>query len=408
MPWKEMDPLQQRIQFILEWRREWERQEGRVNLSRLCRAFGVHRPTGRKWVKRYVRAGFVLSALEERSRRPHRTPTACKPEVIKRVVAARKAHPYWGPRKLRVWMLREQPRRRVPSASTIGEILRREGLAGPRKRRRRTPTYGRPFAQCLGPNDVWCIDFKGQFRTGDGTLCYPLTITDAFSRYLIRCEALTTTEAEGVRRVLESAFAELGLPAAIRSDNGPPFASTGAGGLTILSAWWRKLGIRHERIEPGKPQQNGRHERMHRTLRQETADPPKATFAAQQRAFDRFRREFNDKRPHEALRQKTPRSLYLRSATRYPRPLEAPNYSWQSQVRIVGSNGAVRLNTAPIFISTSLVGEELGFFPLEPRKWNVYFYDLFLGLLDEARPRKGLIRTLNGKPGPKGPRRRRA
>src|SRR5688572_18718736 len=352
MPWKEMDALQQRMQFVLEWRREWEQQEGRVNLSRLCRAFGVHRPTGRKWVRRYIDAGWSLAALEERSRRPHSSPTTTNAAVVERVIAARKKHPYWGPRKLRVLLLRQQPRRAVPSASTIGAILKREGLSGPRKRRRRTPAYERPFAQCLGPNDVWCIDFKGQFRTGDGVLCYPLTITDAFSRYLIRCEVLTTTDAESVRPVMERAFAELGLPAAIRSDNGPPFATTGAGGLSALSIWWRKLGIRHERIEPGKPQQNGRHERMHRTLRQETADPPRANLKAQQRAFDRFRREFNDERPHEALNQRTPRSLYLRSSLRYPRPLAEPSYPWEWQTRLVGSNGAVRMNSAPIFVSS--------------------------------------------------------
>jgi transposase InsO family protein len=241
MPFEETNAMEQRMQFILEWLREWEQQEGRVNLSRLCRAYGVHRPTGRKWVQRYIEAGFALDAMKERSRRPHSSPTTTERAVVERVIAARKKYPYWGPRKLRVFLLREASRGKVPSASTIGEILKREGLVGPRRRRRRTPAYTQPFAACKGPNDVWCIDFKGQFRTGDGKVCYPLTITDAYSRYLIRCEVVARPDADGVRPVMESAFAELGLPAAIRSDNGPPFATTGAGGFSELSIWWRKL-----------------------------------------------------------------------------------------------------------------------------------------------------------------------
>ena len=245
MPWKETDAMQERVKFVLDWERRWKAGQGLVNMSELCRIFGVSRQTGYVWLDRYMNAGRDLRAMEDRSRKPLSSPTAVDSEVERMIVAARKAHSTWGPRKLNAWLQNRFPNKCFPAASTVGDILKRNGLVqARRRRRRRCPTYVSPFAPANNPNAVWCMDFKGHFRTGDGEVCYPFTVSDAFSRYLIRCEIVEEPDSDAVQDVLDSAFCEFGIPLAIRSDNGPPFASNAAGGLTRLAVWLLRLGIR--------------------------------------------------------------------------------------------------------------------------------------------------------------------
>jgi transposase InsO family protein len=375
---------------VLEWERRWEKTEGYVNVSELCRAYGISRECGHTWIRRYRDAGDDVRALESRSNRPRTSPTAIEEQMQDAVVEARKLHPKWGPRKLRAWLVDAYPAVAWPSASAMGGILQRRGLSTPRRRRRRrVPAVTQPFANCDRPNSVWCVDFKGWFRVGDGKKCFPLTITDAFSRYVLRCEVVEPSGDE-VQSVFDSAFLEFGLPDAIRSDNGPPFASVGAGRLTTLSVWWMRLGIRLERIDPGKPQQNGRHERMHLTLKTETE--PQATLAAQQRTFDLWRREFNEERPHEALGNKPPATVYERSRRAYPRKLVDQPTDVCSEVIRVDRDGFIRFRRNKIFISSALRQELVELDPDHRRDaYMVKYGPVPLGTLDCNRLSRGLI-----------------
>lgn len=377
--------MKERTKFVLEWERLFEKNRGSVNLSELCRAYGISRPTGYLWLERYRSAGCDVRALESRSRRPHSNPNTMTLQIEATLVAARKLHPRWGPRKLRAWLQDRFPDHTFPSPSAIGEALKRHGLVESRRRRRRhAPVAVAPFGEPTTPNGVWCIDFKGHFRTDDGAVCYPFTISDAFSRFLIRCEIVEDPDGDAVRSVLDSAFREFGLPTAIRSDNGPPFASTGAGGLTALAVWLLRLGIRLERIVPGKPQQNGKHERMHLTLKQETASPPKANLFLQQKAFDLFRREYNEERPHEALELKPPASRYTPSSRTFPRKLLTPrNLGEECRVE---KGGIVRWRSERIFISNALHGEYIHVFPCDDGRYDVSFGAIMLGFFTAARP----------------------
>ena len=294
----------------------------------VCRDFGISRPTLDKWLKRYEQEG--VEGFRDRSRAPHHHPNTVDAETEEMIVDFRTEHPDRGPRKIKVELERDHPHRPWPASSTIAEILDHHGLTRRRKRNRKAEPYTEPFAECKEPNDVWCIDFKGWFLTGDGQRCDPLTVTDANTRYLIRCNRVPRTNFGCVKPVLEAAFREYGLPRAIRSDNGAPFATRAPLGLSKLSVWWIKLGIIPERIEPGKPQQNGRHERMHLTLKQCTATPPKATLRAQQRAFRAFQLDYNHRRPHEALGQRTPGELYRPSPRPYPRRIPEISYPFGS------------------------------------------------------------------------------
>ena len=257
MPWKETCQMHERMQFIARV------LAGEDEMTVLCREYGISRKTGYKWLGRYISEG--AGGLAERSHAPLQHGQAHDVAVVQAVLRLRQRWPHWGPKKLRVKLVEHHPELPVPATSTIGEWLRREGVVGPSRRRRRCPAYTQPFAAVSAANDVWCTDFKGWFRTGDGRRCDPFTLTDAHSRYLLRCQAVARPDEENVRPIFEAAFKEHGLPLAIRSDNGPPFASPGVGGLSRLAVWWIKLGIRPERILAGKPQQNGRHERVHRT-----------------------------------------------------------------------------------------------------------------------------------------------
>lgn len=386
MPWKATDAMKERVKFVLEWEKRWSAGEGRVNFSELCREFGVSRAVGYVWLGRYRETGGAVTALEERSRRPHTSPTKVSDDVEDFIVADRKLHPTWGPRKLRSWLQLRKPDLELAAPSTIGEVLRRRGLTTPLRRRRRGAWAAtQPFADVTGPNATWCVDFKGHFRTGDARPCYPLTILDAHSRYLIRCEGVEEPNGREVQRIFDSAFSEFGLPATIRSDNGPPFASVGAGGLSKLSVWWLRLGIRVERIEPGKPQQNGRQERFHRTLKAETTKPAHANLRAQQRAFDIFRRIYNDERPHEALDQKPPTLVYELSPRRYPRPLLRFGVDPWDQLARVDPKGCIRWERHSVLISSALAHEDVGLvYDGEAEHYTVMFGPVSLGTLRET------------------------
>ena len=307
--------------------------------------------------------------------------------MIDAVVARRRRHPRWGPRKLLAILRRREPRRTWPVASTIGEILRHRGLVRPRRRRRSSAPYAERLRDYAAPNAIWCADFKGHFPVGDRR-CHPLTIMDGFSRYLLRCQALTRPLFSQSRRVFDSAFQEFGLPQTIRTDNGPPFSTLAAGGLSRLAVLWIRLGIRPERIMPGRPDQNGRHERMHSTLKAETARPPRSSFRAQRRAFETFRREYNDERPHEALRDETPASCYERSPRAYPRQLPPLEYPSHFRVERAYPNGVISFRETQWYLTNCLAGELVGLEEVDDDRWKVHFGPIELGVLD-VRNAKG-------------------
>jgi transposase InsO family protein len=365
MPWKASSVVDERMRFILE------QERGLHTMTELCEIYHIARETGYYWLRRYQQGG--LEALEDRNRAPRQHSNQTPEKIEEAVLALRRAHMSWGPRKLKRVLEREEPERPWPAASTIGEMVAREGLVVPRKKRRRAPPYTQPFASADEPNRVWCADFKGWFRSGDGQRIDPLTITDACSRYLLRCQQVEKADSERVRAIFESAFRECGLPRAIRTDNGAPFASRAIAGLSRLAVWWMKLGIVPERIAAGHPEQNGRHERMHRTLKQETASPPAANRRAQQRAFDRFRREYNEERPHEALELETPSAVYTRSARSYPARVPEPEYGSALRVRRVGPRGVFSWKHQHVFLSETLIGESIGLLPIDDRFYTVYF-----------------------------------
>jgi transposase InsO family protein/transposase-like protein len=393
MPWKETCRMDERERFVKAYLETGA-------MSALCREFGISRKSGYKWTRRYWACGE--QGLVDRSRRPQSSPTAVEEWLVDGLVRARKEYPFFGPRKLHALLVARNPGIELPAPSTIGEILRRHGLVRPRKRRRAVPPMTQPFGQCSEPNDVWCTDFKGHFPVGDRLRCYPLTLSDAVSRYLLRCDGVTTPDEPTVKPLFESAFREFGLPDAMRSDNGPPFASTGLGRLSRLAVWWVRLGIRLERIEPGHPEQNGRHERMHRTLKEETASPPEVNLARQQLSFDRFRHRYNDERPHEALGQITPASVYTRSVRSFPDKLPALEYPDEYELRRVQPNGAIHWRGHSLFLTRCLENEVVGLKEVDFDRWQVYFGPLLLGGLDE-RSRPPRIVVPRKKPPAQGP-----
>ena len=345
LPWKETSVESERLRFI-------ERvTAGEEPVTELCRAYGISRKTGYKLIHRYEAHGE--DGLLDRSRAPHYHPNATPRELAERIVEAKRAHPSWGPKKLIAWLRDIDPGVPWPAHSTAGGILDRAGLVQRRRRRRRASPWNEPFAHAIVPNDVWCIDFKGWFRTGDGTRVDPLTVQDAASRYLIACRGLERPTGPETRRALARAFREYGLPQVIRTDNGPPFAGVGLGSLSSLAVWWVKLGILPERIAPGHPEQNGRLERLHRTLKAETASPPRANRRRQRRAFDHFRHSYNNERPHEALGQRPPVRLYTPSFRPYPSRLSSPEYGAEVTVRRVRHNGEIKWKGDRVYVSES-------------------------------------------------------
>ena len=379
MPWKETCAMDQKVGMVGDYLR------GEFSITELSRHFAVSRKTIYKWVGRYKVEG--AKGLEEHSRAPGTHPNATAPWVARELVAAKLIHQRWGPKNLLALLWGRYPGVRWPAASTAGEILKRQGLVISRRRRHRTAPYTEPFGQCKRASDVWSADFKGQFRTGDGILCYPLTVSDSCSRYLLLCHGLIQPTFEEVRPWFEWLFRRYGMPKAIRTDNGPPFASVALGGLSKLSAWFISLGIRPERIEPGHPEQNGRHERLHRTLKEATAKPPRADLEKQQRAFDEFLKEYNLERPHEALGQRTPGSIYTPSLTPYPERLREVEYEPDFIVRRVRSNGEIRWKGKMVYVSEALIGEQVALREREEHLFEVRFSFVLLGVLNELTGR---------------------
>jgi putative transposase len=386
MPWAQIDPMSERLRFVTALRKH------KSTFTSLCAAFGVAPKTGYKWLHQFEAAG--PAGLEDRSRRPKSNGRAISSAVGERLVALRHEYPTWGPKKLVVWLEANEHRWDVPAASTVGELLKRHGLVSPRKLRMRNKhPRTDPLRHADKPNAVWAMDFKGWFRLGDGTRCDPLTVTDAFSRYLLCCKAGTAvgdSVSSDVWAELVRAFREHGMPAAIRVDNGQPWvAPKGSLGLTKLAVKILKADIALERIDPGKPQQNGRHERFHLTLKQDTA-PPEKNMRAQQRRFDVFRHVYNEERPHEALQQRPPGKLYVGSRRAFSR-IEEPEYPRWYEVLTSKRNGHVSFRSRDYFISEAVRGERVGFVEVEEGCFEVYFCKLLLGRLHTAHPELGFI-----------------
>lgn len=376
MPWEETCVVEERLKFVLACGR------GEASISELCRQFAISRKTAYKWRGRYEVGG--IGGLNDRSKAPVNCPHRLRLEVEAAVLGLRHEHPTWGPKKLRARLGALAPDEPWPAPSTIGALLERQGLVHRRKLRQRTPPHSTPFAHCHGANDVWCADLKGWFRTGNGGRCEPFTLSDAATRYLLRLQAIRRHDVGHIWPLFDAAFREYGLPKALRSDNGPPFASTGAGGLSPLAVRLIKAGVAPERIEPGRPDQNGRHERMHLTLSQDTASPPAATLADQTRRFARFRTSYNEERPHEALGLVPPASIYQPSARVWSGRLRSPDYAGDLEVRRVRHCGEIRWCGARVYISETLAGEPVGLAETEGGLWTVMFGPVMLGTLDAA------------------------
>jgi transposase InsO family protein len=359
-----------------------EYETGVFTVSDLCRRHGISRETFYVWKRR--REGGEARWFEELSHAAASCPHATSGLVADRVIAVRRRFPHFGPKKIKAWLERDARKVDWPAASTIGDILKREGLVEGRRRRRRAIAQGDVISPATAANEEWSIDFKGWFRTADGTRCDPLTLTDAASRYLVEVRIVEPTWA-GVRGAMERIFGTVGLPEAIRSDNGSPFGSTGAGGLSALSVWWLKLGIEPRYIPPSSPQDNGRHERMHRTLKAETSKPAAATPAEQQRRFDRFRRHFNEERPHEALEQTPPATHWQPPTRALPASLVDPWYDADHEVRRVRWDGMIKWRGEQVFVGEALAGELIGLAETESGRHIVRFCHRHLGVIDRDR-----------------------
>jgi len=379
MPWRQTSPMDQRTLLIADYLRET------LSVTELCDLYRVSRKTAYKWIDRYLRHG--PAGLQEHSRRPQHSPNQTAEDIVQALLQARRRHPSWGGKKLLALLHKRDPSWDLPHRSTVCDILKRHGMVPKTRHRRRIGHPGKPTSSILAPNDLWSADFKGQFKTGNGRYCYPLTVADGFSRYLLGCQGLNSTAVDEAKPVFTRLFKEYGLPTRIRTDNGVPFATNTLARLSRLSAWWVRLGILPECIEPGKPQQNGRHERMHRTLKAETTRPAAGSLAAQQRRFNAFRDVFNHERPHEALDQQTPASCYRPSSREMPSTLPPLEYPDRFEVRYVSANGGIRWNCDWVNVSIVCVGEYVGLEEIDNGIWNIYFGPLKLGRLIERHMR---------------------
>jgi transposase InsO family protein len=373
MPWKEWSVMDERLRFVARL------LEGEP-MTLVCREFGISRKTGYKLFERYKQDGPI--ALADRSRRPVRYANQLPEQIESLIVRSKRDKPHWGARKIRELLLRRLAGEvRIPATSTIHAVLDRHGLVA-RMGRRRHKAQGTPLSTGAAPNDLWCADFKGEFKLGNGRYCYPLTVTDHASRFLLMCEAHEGTHENPVMAAFERLFGECGLPAAIRSDNGVPFASpNGLFNLSRLAVWWLRLGIAIERIKPGHPQQNGRHERMHLTLKREAARPAAGNQIQQQERFDLFREEFNAERPHEALGMKTPAAVYTPSTRPYG-GLPDLDYPLHDRDVLVTACGRICLHRKKINVSTVLAGQRLGIKEVDDAIWLVSFMTYDLGYID--------------------------
>jgi putative transposase len=379
MPWRERSPMDERVQFISDYQRHL------FSVTELCDRFGISRKTGYKWIARYAAAG--TAGLTERSSRPHQSPQSTAAAVGKAIVALRKRYPTWGGKKILAVLREREPTWALPAVSTANDILKRAGLVTARRRRRPLGHGGYHATPVTVPNHVWTADFKGQFRTGDAQLCYPLTICDAYSRYVLRCDALAAPTTADTLIRFRWAFAEYGLPQRIRTDNGEPFAAASLGRLSRVSVWWIRLGVTPELIAPASPHQNGAHERMHRTLKAETTRPPARTRVGQQHRFRAFRRRYNAERPHEALRQQPPARLYTASPRPLPTTLEPLVYPGHWEIRRVHQPGVMSWHSRNIVVSTVLIGDEIGLEPIDDGEWDLHFGPIRLGRFDERTRR---------------------
>lgn len=379
MPWSEVSPTDEKRFFIKDY------LAGSFTMSELAARYGVSRKTAYKWVDRFEQLGYA--GLGDRSRRPATSPTRVDETIAARILELRRRHPRWGAKKLLHILHQRNPQVAWPARSTVCDLLKRHDMIQPRRRRAFPGHPGRPTTPMTAPNAVWCADYKGQFKTRDGIYCYPLTVSDGYSRYLLGCQGLLTTAHEAAKPVFRRLFADHGLPAIIRTDNGVPFATNALSRLSMLSVWWIRLGIYPELIEPGHPEQNGRHERMHRTLKAETARPPATSMRSQQRRFNRFRTEYNEIRPHEALGMATPASIYTTSPRQYPSRLPEIVYPDHFELRYVSANGGIRFNHRWINVSHVLKGEHVGLEEVGDGLWDLYFGPLRLGWFDERNYR---------------------
>jgi transposase InsO family protein len=350
-------------------------------MTELCVRFGISRPKGYKWVARYDAEG--RKGLADRSRAPHHCPHKVPDDVVTLLCQARRAHRDWGPEKLMDWLRPQYPRVAWPAISTASDVLKRAGLIPKRRRRYHATHPGVVPPTTHAPNDLWTADFKGQFRTRDGEYCYPLTVADLHTRYLLACQGLRSTQTHGVQTQFERLFCEFGLPRAIRTDNGVPFATSGLHGLSALTVWWMRLGIQHQRIRPASPQQNGAHERMHKTLKRGAIRPARATRQAQQRAFNTFRTEYNDERPHQSLHGATPSSRYHTSPRPYPRVLPAIDYPSHFLIKDVTAAGTFRLGDRLYFLTNALRHYPVGLEEVDDGLWSVFFCHVLLARIDE-------------------------
>ena len=375
MPWKVSDSVTQRRDFIDDYHR------GLYSMTDLCAHYGISRRVGYKWLARYEARGYA--GLVDARRTPHSCPHRTPRPLVELLLDTRRAHPTWGPRKLLAYLAPRHPGWPWPAASTVGALLKRHGLIARRRRRPRPGHPGRPQTPMDAPNAVWTADFKGQFKTRDGQYCYPLTVVDGYSRYLLACQALPGTLLAPTRTTFGRLFRTYGLPQRIRTDNGVPFATCALGRLSRLAAWWIRLGITPELIEPAHPEQNGRHERFHKTLKAETTRPAAATRAAQQRRFTRYRQEYNTERPHEALGQRPPATVYSPSPRPYPRQLPPLEYPAHFEVRLVSTNGGIRWQGGWVNCTHVLEGEYVGLEEVADGIWAVYFGPVLLGRFHE-------------------------
>jgi putative transposase len=376
MPWQDTNTVNERLKFVAA------AQKDCYSMTELCARYGVSRKTGYKILKRYKDKG--PEGLRDRSSAPRSHPNQTGREIQHAILRVRKSHPTWGSKKILAVLSREKPSDDLPARSTVDQILKRAGLVPSRRRRQRRRGFqAAPIVDAEEPNDVWSMDYKGWFRVGDGTRCDPLTVNDVFSRMSLECRALVSPKLEDVQRRLQRLFLSLGLPKVMLSDNGPPFGSQGIGGLSRLGVWLLKLEIQPIFIQPGHPEQNGRHERFHETLKAETASPPRATIRAQQSAFDRFTPCYNEQRPHEALDMKTPSELYSSSSREMPTGLGEFEYADTFEVRRVRTDGSIKWEGEHIFIGSAMRGEFVGIEPVGERDWHLHIGGMRLGVLHE-------------------------
>ena len=375
MAWGEIKVEEQRKQFIDAC------LEGKLTITELCRQYDISRKCGYKWLRRYENEG--VESLKDKSRAPLKQALEIDPQTARDVLEVRFRYPTWGPKKVLAWLKSNRPDLAWPSTTTIGNLFDKNGLTVPRKRRMRVPNRTAPLTHCQQSNDVWCTDFKGWFLTGDGQKCEPFTLTDGATRFLIRCLKLKSNDTDHVWAVLSNAFHEYGLPLFLRNDNGPPFASCGVGRLSTLSVRLIKAGVTPEWIDPGKPQQNGRHERMHQTLKNETASPPEATLKKQEMKFKEFLNYYNFTRPHEAIDQKTPGSIYVPSNRIWNGRLKSPEYPSGYTVRQGRQKGEIKWKGEKIYLGSVLYGEPIGLEEQDNDIWKVVYGPIILGFINQ-------------------------